>query len=405
MLNTLDSMVGHRDERYLDLGWASARLDDLANWVPARLAALLSGLAALLIRPGPGGRLACAARAWATALRDGPRQPSPNSGWPEGAFAGALGVQLGGPVRYRGRVADKATLGQALLPLRQGSIAAACRLYVATALLAALCLGLASQARSAEAQPVSLTFSASDGLRVHARLWAGPREGGRLLQLSPGFGQHSGTRSFTALAQYLSPLAAVLVLDYRGNGLSQGSFQFGADEHRDLAPVLAWARKGYAHVSLMGFSLGAYTAVRAVAEDGERPERLLLVSCPTKVEEIVWSGGAFLQPLLLPFDAWPTKVKGGNDFFFRYGWFFRAKPSAVTLAKQARLPAHFLVGRRDWLVFPRLSRKVRRAWGGPSSWTEFEEGGHAERMFHHEPERFVAWVAAGLDDRLPLEAP
>jgi adenosylcobinamide-phosphate synthase len=130
-VNTLDSMVGYKDERYLKLGWASARLDDVANWLPARKAALFTMVAAL-----PLGLRAGAA--WRMARRDAPKQPSPNSGWPEGAFAGALGVQLGGPIKYRGRVSEKATLGEPLLPLDLGALQRARRLFVMASVAAVL---------------------------------------------------------------------------------------------------------------------------------------------------------------------------------------------------------------------------------------------------------------------------
>lgn len=109
-VNTLDSMVGHRDVHHAELGWASARLDDVANWLPARKAALFTVLGAVAMRLD-------GLAAWRVARRDARKQPSPNSGWPEGAFAGALGVQLGGPLKYRGRVAHKAPLGDPIRPL------------------------------------------------------------------------------------------------------------------------------------------------------------------------------------------------------------------------------------------------------------------------------------------------
>lgn len=111
--NTLDSMLGYKDEHFAQLGWASAKFDDVLSWIPARKAAIYTMLAAFAMRLR-------AAAAWRSAREDGPKQPSPNSGWPEGAFAGALGVQLGGPLRYRGRVQDKALLGQPLRPLTPG---------------------------------------------------------------------------------------------------------------------------------------------------------------------------------------------------------------------------------------------------------------------------------------------
>lgn len=108
--NTLDSMVGYKDERHKELGWASARFDDLLNFIPARLTALLVALAAALLGMN-------AARAIRIAFRDGNSQPSPNSGWPEAAFAGALGVQLGGTNYYRCTPTAKAHLGDPIRPL------------------------------------------------------------------------------------------------------------------------------------------------------------------------------------------------------------------------------------------------------------------------------------------------
>ena len=89
-VNTLDAMVGHRSARYERYGWASARLDDLAGWVPGRLtAALVAGL-----------RPAAAAEVWRAVRRDAPAHPSPNAGVAEAAFAAALGLRLGGENRY-----------------------------------------------------------------------------------------------------------------------------------------------------------------------------------------------------------------------------------------------------------------------------------------------------------------
>ncbi len=103
-INTLDSMIGYRHEHYRDFGWASARLDDLVNWVPARVTAVLFCLAGAV-------RLKSGGSAWRICLRDAHKHPSPNSGWPEAAMAGALGVQLGGENRYGGVSERRSWLG------------------------------------------------------------------------------------------------------------------------------------------------------------------------------------------------------------------------------------------------------------------------------------------------------
>jgi adenosylcobinamide-phosphate synthase len=102
-VNTLDAMVGHRSPRYARFGWAAARLDDVANLAPARVSAVLAAAFA----PGP------ALRAWRW---DAGRHPSPNAGPVEAAFAGALGVRLGGANRYGDDVQDRGHLGDGRPP-------------------------------------------------------------------------------------------------------------------------------------------------------------------------------------------------------------------------------------------------------------------------------------------------
>jgi adenosylcobinamide-phosphate synthase len=105
-VNTLDAMVGHRSPRYLRFGWAAARLDDVVNWVPARVA----GAAAVAFGTGLGS--GSRGEAMDVVRRDAPAHPSPNGGVVEGAFAGILGVSIGGTNVYDGRVEDRGVLGR-----------------------------------------------------------------------------------------------------------------------------------------------------------------------------------------------------------------------------------------------------------------------------------------------------
>jgi adenosylcobinamide-phosphate synthase len=104
-------MVGYRSARYGRFGWASARADDVANWVPARVTAALT----VAVAPLVGGSASGAWRAW---RRDGAAHPSPNSGRCEAAAAGALGVQLGGTNVYGSRVEHRPTMGDGPAPAR-----------------------------------------------------------------------------------------------------------------------------------------------------------------------------------------------------------------------------------------------------------------------------------------------
>ena len=109
-VNTLDAMVGHRSARYLNFGWASARLDDAANWVPARVTAALTAACAPLVTKARPGKVIDTVR------RDGGHHPSPNAGWCEAAFAAALGVRLGGTNVYGGVAEARPGLGEGRAP-------------------------------------------------------------------------------------------------------------------------------------------------------------------------------------------------------------------------------------------------------------------------------------------------
>ncbi len=107
-INTLDSMVGYRNERYLYLGWASARLDDIANYLPARITGILIAAASGIVSRSPEGLRT----SFMTMLRDGRKHPSPNSGIPESAMAGAVGITMGGASSYGGVPVEKPVLGK-----------------------------------------------------------------------------------------------------------------------------------------------------------------------------------------------------------------------------------------------------------------------------------------------------
>jgi adenosylcobinamide-phosphate synthase len=140
-VNTADSMIGHKSERYLAFGWAAARFDDVLNLVPARLAGLILTVAAPLV----GGS---AAGAFGAMWHDAGRHRSPNAGWPEAAMAGAFGLALAGPRRYGGQVVDDAWMNAGgRVDAAPDDIGRALRLLVAgSVVLAALVAGVATVA-------------------------------------------------------------------------------------------------------------------------------------------------------------------------------------------------------------------------------------------------------------------
>ncbi|MBA4543650.1 MULTISPECIES: adenosylcobinamide-phosphate synthase CbiB [Thermoactinomyces] len=127
-VNTLDAMVGYRNEKYIDLGWASARLDDLANWLPARLTVIPMLAAAFCLRLDFRS-------GWRVVRRDAHLHPSPNSGIPESLMAGALNIQLGGTNTYQGKVSVRARLGDPRQPKKRVHLKLAVRMMWWTTVL------------------------------------------------------------------------------------------------------------------------------------------------------------------------------------------------------------------------------------------------------------------------------
>ncbi len=107
-VNTLDSMVGYKNEKYRNFGWAAARLDDVANYIPARITGILIVISSFILNLS----FVTCHMSLKTMLRDGRKHSSPNSGVPEAAMAGALGVQLGGPSMYGGMLVEKPFIGE-----------------------------------------------------------------------------------------------------------------------------------------------------------------------------------------------------------------------------------------------------------------------------------------------------
>jgi adenosylcobinamide-phosphate synthase len=139
-INTADSMIGHRDERFKAFGWAAARLDDLVNLPASRLAALWLILAALST---PGASARDAARA---VHRNASQHRSPNAGWPEAAMAGALGLKLAGPRVYRDTLVDDAFMGEGRRQAGAADIRQALRLFTRACAIQVVTLAVAAVA-------------------------------------------------------------------------------------------------------------------------------------------------------------------------------------------------------------------------------------------------------------------
>ncbi|MBF0302369.1 MAG: cobalamin biosynthesis protein CobD [Desulfamplus sp.] len=132
MINTLDSMVGYKNDKYILFGKASAKIDDVANFIPARISVVIISIAVSLISFKRG------IVAFKTALKEGRDHKSPNSGYPEAAFAGALKIKLGGPNYYHGKLVEKPYIGKRFGNPGKGKIRMACELMLFSSLIAIL---------------------------------------------------------------------------------------------------------------------------------------------------------------------------------------------------------------------------------------------------------------------------
>ncbi|ALF11369.1 adenosylcobinamide-phosphate synthase CbiB [Parageobacillus thermoglucosidasius] len=153
-VNTCDSMLGYKNDTYREFGWASARLDDVVNYVPARLTAMVM----ILVYGGRQMR-----HCFHVLFRDASKHPSPNSGWPEAAMAALLGVQLGGTNTYKGVVSRRPAIGDPLVPLNKEHIRQAVRIMIVTVLSFALLLfigGMIIELASAWGKPSAIVSAA-----------------------------------------------------------------------------------------------------------------------------------------------------------------------------------------------------------------------------------------------------
>ena len=136
MINTLDSMIGYKNKKYLHFGKAAARIDDIANFIPSRISILIIAVSAQIL--GKRG-----SQALMTAIKEGNKHTSPNAGHPEAAFAGALKVKLGGPNYYHGNLVSKPFIGENFKDVDPVDIKKACILMMlSSALWVALCTGI-----------------------------------------------------------------------------------------------------------------------------------------------------------------------------------------------------------------------------------------------------------------------
>lgn len=241
-------------------------------------------------------------------------------------------------------------------------------------------------------------FITSEGIRIAANFFPGNKAAKRLIILAPGFAKYKDAYPMTDLCRDLTPYGDVFCLDFRGVGKSEGRYNFGGSEYLDLEPLLQWGKKHYRRTVLLGLSLGSYHSLRAAHEWPQLVDKLLLVSCPSKLEDVLLTLGPIRQSFAIAtnWKALQKRLRIEFNVFFRWGNPFSEKPNGTELAKRLKVPAFFLVGGKDRLVVKSLSRKVFDHVPKAKGWIEIPEGNHAEFLYVEQRDKFSRWLKKNL---------
>ena len=232
--------------------------------------------------------------------------------------------------------------------------------------------------------------------------FVGEKYASSLIILAPGFAKYKDAYPMTEMCEDLTHWGDVLCLDFRGVGKSGGRYTFGAEEYLDLEPLLRWGKKNYKQTVLLGLSLGSYHSLRAAHAWPRLVDKLLLVSCPSSLEDILLTWGPIRQSLAIATDWKALRKRLSIEFnlFFKWGNPLSAKPNAAHLAGGLKMPTAFLVGGKDRLVVKSLSRKVFEKVSAPKSWVEIPKGNHAEFLYLENPVEFGRWLQHQLKKRI-----
>lgn len=246
--------------------------------------------------------------------------------------------------------------------------------------------------------PEERFFTAQDGVSIGANFLPGKKAIRRLLILAPGFAKYKDAYPMTELCEDMTQWGDVLCLDFRGVGKSGGRYTFGGKEYLDLEPLLKWGRQNYKETVLLGLSLGSYHSIRAAHAWPKLVDKLLLVSCPSSLEDVLLTLGPIRQGFAIATDWKALRKRLSIEFnlFFKWGNPLSKKPNAAHLAPGLKVPTAFLVGGRDRLVVKSLSRKIFEKVPGPKSWVEIPKGNHAEFLFLEQKAEFIKWIPQQL---------
>ena len=243
-------------------------------------------------------------------------------------------------------------------------------------------------------RPLTDTVLTSDGVMIAIDLYGGEGHRQDLIVICPGFFQSKDTPTFQRMAQALARRWDVLAMDFRGHGRSSGLYTFSAHEGRDLDAVLAWARARYAHLGVLGFSMGGAITINTVSRDAQQVRSLCLVSAPSVCKEVEFK---FWTP-----EAIRTGLRGlERGAGCRPGNPLLLKDRPVdTIRRIHGIPKLFVHGTNDVIVGLRHSERLFAAAQEQKRFDVIERGSHAEALFRDDPDGFTERVTRWFSETL-----
>lgn len=235
----------------------------------------------------------------------------------------------------------------------------------------------------------------SDGVRISLD-WYGQGAHPTAVVICPGFFQSKDTVTFRRMSESLAQTHDVVAMDFRGHGRSSGVCTFSASERHDLEAVLQWAQRRYHHLGVLGFSLGAATAINTVSRHPEKVTTVIAVSAPAAFEDIelqFWTPEAMrigiqgLEP--------GAGCRPGNPLL-------KKERPLETIRHVAPIPVLFIHGTNDVIVGIEHSRRLYAAASEPKRFDIVPNGRHAEALFRDDPEHFLGLVRAWFSQTLRL---
>lgn len=220
---------------------------------------------------------------------------------------------------------------------------------------------------------------------------------GSVIIVVPGFYNSKENRWMKRTVELLSSGYDVIVFDPRGHGASSGKFMWSSREAADVNAIIDYAKsRGYKHIGILAYSLGAAAAVNAVAER-DSVESMILISCPSRFESIDYH---FWEPAMLS-DLFDNIACGWHGKGARFGSLFRAKERPIdSIGRIKDTSILFIHGDRDWIVKPRHSQRLYAAATGPKEIEIVKGGLHAERLIqlNYEPmkDMILDWFSRTL---------